>query len=159
MVFLKDWLLGIVAAALAVALAQALTPEGTVKKVGKLVGGLVLLLAVIQPLFRLDPEDLAVTAAAYSGVSPQESTQGGEEVMKTLIEQKTGAYIVDKGLALGFSCQAQVTVEEDGSGWPVPWSAVITGSWTAEQQKALSQAVAEELNIPGERQSFQEEVP
>ena len=35
MTMLKDWLLGVTAAALAVALAQALTPEGTVKKIGR----------------------------------------------------------------------------------------------------------------------------
>ena len=45
----RSWLLGVTAAALAVALAQALTPEGTVKKVGRLVGGMVLLLAVAKP--------------------------------------------------------------------------------------------------------------
>lgn len=53
--FFRDWLLGIVAAALAVALAQALTPEGAVKKVGRLLGGLILLLAVTRPLLRGEP--------------------------------------------------------------------------------------------------------
>ena len=47
---IKNWLLGITAAALAVSLAQALTPEGTVKKIGRLVGALVLLLAALRPL-------------------------------------------------------------------------------------------------------------
>ena len=155
---LKGWLLGVVATALAVALAQALTPDGTVKKVGRLVGGLVLLMAVAQPLLRLDPNQLAVAAAAYSGVEGEKEFSGGEEVLKTLIAQKAGAYIVDKGQSLGCLCQVQVTVAEDDSGWPVPWSVVMTGSWTQEQKKALS-AAAEELNIPAQRQSFQEEVP
>ena len=100
MTFLKEWLMGVVAAALAVALAQALTPEGTVKKVGRLVGGLVLLLAVVGPLGRLDPEDLAVTAAAYAPLEAEAGERSGEEVMKTLIARKAGAYIEDKGTAL-----------------------------------------------------------
>lgn len=151
--------MGVVAAALAVALAQALTPEGTVKKVGRLVGGLVLLLAVVGPLGRLDPADLAVAAAAYSTAGPEEAEQGGEEVMKTLIAQKAGAYIEDKGDALGCVCTADVEVEKDDSGWPVPWSVRICGSWTAEQKQTLSRAVAEDLAIPAERQDFQEDVP
>lgn len=151
--------MGVVAAALAVALAQALTPEGTVKKVGRLVGGLVLLLAVLGPLGRLDPEDLAVTAAAYAATDREEAEQGGEEVMKTLIARKAGAYIEDKGAALGCVCTAKVVVEEDDSGWPVPQSVQISGSWTAEQKKALSRAVAEDLAIPAERQDYQEDVP
>jgi len=87
-----------------------------------------------------------------------ETAPVGEDVLKTLIAQKVGAYIVDKGSALG--CQvsaAQVTVAEDGSGWPVPWSAEITGTWTGEQQRALRQAVEADLGIPRERQSFREE--
>ena len=155
---LKDWLLGVVATALAVALAQALTPDGTVKKVGRLVGGLVLLMAVAQPLLRLDPNQLAVAAAAYSGVEGEKEFSGGEEVLKTLIAQKAGAYIVDKGQSLGLQCEVRVGVALDGSGWPVPWEAEISGAWTAEQKKSLS-AAAEELNIPAQRQSFQEEVP
>ena len=159
MTFLKEWLMGVVAAALAVALAQALTPEGTVKKVGRLVGGLVLLLAVVGPVGRLNPEDLAVAAAAYSVTDQEEAEQGGEEVMKTLIAQKAGAYIEDKGGTLGCICTADVEVQKDDSGWPVPWSVRIRGSWTAEQRKELSRAVAEGLAIPAERQDFQEDVP
>lgn len=75
----RSWLLGVVAAALAVAMAQALTPEGAVKKVGKLVGGLVLLLAVTKPILQLDPGDLAVAAAAY-GVPEAETAAQGERM-------------------------------------------------------------------------------
>lgn len=155
--YLRTWLLGVVAAALAVALAQAMTPEGTVKKVGKLVGGLVLLLAVVRPLLTLDSGDLAVTASGYAALEPAEAVAGGEDVMKSLIAQKAGAYIVDKAAALGFVCTAGVTVEEGESGWPVPWSAEIAGTWTPQQQKALSQAIEEELDIPKERQTFKED--
>ena len=152
---IKNWLLGITAAALAVSLAQALTPEGTVKKIGRLVGALVLLLAALRPL------------AGWGGTLPgtftlpeaeaQAEWQEGEQVMKILIAQKAGAYIVDKGQSLGLRCKAEVGVALDGSGWPVPWEAETTGTWTPEQKKALSQAVEKELGIPVQRQSFREE--
>lgn len=157
MAFLREWLLGVTAAALAVALAQSLTPEGTVKKVGKLVGGLVLLLAVVRPVVRLDPAALTGLWTA-SGPQVEEAGQGGEEVMKILIAQKTGAYIVDKGQSLGCRVtEAEVTVAQDESGWPVPWSARIKGDWTAEQREELSRILEEELAIPSGRQSFQKE--
>lgn len=158
MEWFRSWLLGVVAAALAVALAQALTPEGTVKKVGKLVGGLVLLLAVARPILQLDPGDLAVTASAYAALDPQAAAQGGEDVMKTLIAQKAGAYIVDKAAQLGCVCTAAVEVETGEAGWPVPWSAQVQGSWTAEQKNQLSKALDQELDIPADRQSFKEDV-
>ena len=155
---LKDWLLGVIAAALAVALAQALTPEGAVKKVGRLVGGLVLLLAVVRPLGKLELDGLAVAAANMGSLAGTEE-RAGEKVMKTLIVEKAGAYIVDKGSALGVDCQASVTVRADETGWLVPWAVEITGDLTAEQERRLSQAVEEELSIPAQRQSFRKEVP
>ena len=158
MEFLKSWLLGVTAAALAVSLAQALTPEGTVKKVGKLVCGLVLLLAVVRPVAAVDPAALIPDWAGPGGLGQTGAGESGKEALKILIAQKTGAYIVDKGQSLGCRVtRAAVTVAEDPSGWPVPWSVVITGSWTGEGQEALERTVAEELNIPSERQSYQEE--
>lgn len=77
--------------------------------------------------------------------------------MKTLIAQKAGAYIVDKGSALGCVCAAKVTVATDDTGWPVPWQVEVSGSMTAAQQQALARAIAEDLAIPAERQSFREE--
>lgn len=154
---LREWLLGMVAAALAVALAQALTPEGTVKKVGRLIGGLVLLLAAVRPLTGLLSESREPAAEAFSPATETETVQGGMEVMKTLIAQKTGAYIVDKGQSLGLACEVRVTVAMDDSGWPVPWEAEIRGTWTPEQKEELSRVVEEELSIPAQRQSFREE--
>lgn len=151
--FLKTWLLGITAAALAVALAQALTPAGTVKKIGKLIGGLVLLLAAVRPLAELD-RDALTAARAASGQAQTETAQAGEEVLKTLIEQKTAAYIANKGAELGCQITAAVTVQDEEHGWPMPWSVEVTGCWTAEQQSALCDAICADLNIPKERQTF-----
>lgn len=157
MSFLKEWLLGVTAAALAVALAQALTPEGTAKKLLRLIGGLVLLLAVVRPLKGLAPEALPRPEDLVP--SAETAERAGEEVMKTLIAQKVGAYIVEKGSALGCPCTAQVTVAEDESGWTIPWSVQVRGQWTAKEKKELSQLIARELDIPVERQTFLEETP
>ena len=85
---LREWLLGVVAAALAVSLAQSLTPDGTVKRVGRLVGGLVLLLAVVRPLGALIPRAASLPVMAYGTMTEEEAGQGGEEVIKTLIAEK-----------------------------------------------------------------------
>ena len=157
MTALKDWLLGVTAAALAVSLAQALTPDGTVKKIGRLVGGMVLLLAAVRPLTGWEGAGLGSFSFQPDPGLVEEAAQSGEEVMKTLIAQKAGAYIVDKGQSLGFACVAEVGVTEDGSGGPGPWEATVSGTGTAQQKKALSQAMEAELGIPAQRQSFREE--
>ena len=48
--FVRAWLLGVTAAALVLALAEALAPEGAVKKVCRLAGGMALLLAAAGPV-------------------------------------------------------------------------------------------------------------
>lgn len=155
---LKDWLLSVTTAALAVALAQALTPEGAVKKIGALVGGMVLLLVMVKPVMSLDMEALTALTGDYTAQNWEENDQG-EQMMKSLIAEKTSAYIVDKGAALGLACAAAVEVEPDGSGWPVPWTAEISGSFTPEQRAALGKILEEELGIPASRQSFREVTP
>jgi len=156
---LRDWLLGVTAAALAVALAQALAPEGPVKRIGKLAGALVLLLAVLRPLVRLDAEAMARAALAWEGPGVQAQVGAGEELMDELIAERAAAYIADKGEALGCRVTAQVTVSAGEDGWSVPWSAQIAGTWTERQRRALSRALAEDLEIPEERQTFREEAP
>ena len=95
---IKSWLVGITCAAMVVALAEGLMPEGTVRKIGRLTGGLVLLLAVTRPLISLDPaaltEMLGGDVQSWSG---EEATleQANEDLMKTIIAERTGAYILD----------------------------------------------------------------
>ena len=51
MEMLQGWLLGLTAAALAVSLLTAMLPKGeTIRRIAGLAGGLILLLAVVQPL-------------------------------------------------------------------------------------------------------------
>lgn len=159
MSLLREWLLGVAAAALAVALALSLTPEGAVKKVLRLVGGLVLLLSALGPLGRLDWEALAVTAAGYGLVETGDAAQSVRDVQNQVIAEKTAAYIADKGAGLGAAVTAAVTVGPDENGWDVPWSVELTGTWTPAQQRKLAAALEEELNIPPERQSWREGEP
>ena len=58
MELLRTWVLGVTAASLVIAVGEALMPQGTVKKVGRLTGGLILVLVLLQPVARLDYGDL-----------------------------------------------------------------------------------------------------
>lgn len=158
MEFLRTWILGVTAAALAVALAQALAPEGPVKRAGRLVCGLVLVLAMVRPVLSLDPQTLADNAARMgSGIQNEsELPQADDALMKTLIAEKAGAYIVDKAGELGGTCRAEVEVRTGESGYPVPWSVTVRGSLTAVQRERLTGSIAEELAIPADRQRFEE---
>lgn len=89
--FFREWLLGVVAAALAVSVAQALTPSGTVKKVGRLVGGLVLLLAVARPLLRMDVTAWDLPVWDTEAIEVQ--TRENQKLLEDLIAGQVQAYI------------------------------------------------------------------
>ena len=158
MELIRNWLIGITAAALVVALADSLAPEGAVKKIGKLAGGLLMLVAILKPLAGLDFGTLAGALANYQfqaeGYSSALETENNR-LMKTIIEERTAAYIQDKAAGLGFVCTAEVTCKagEDGNFYPA--SVVIDGELTQEQKEALGRTIEGDLAIPRESQQYE----
>lgn len=162
MELIRGWILSVTVSAILIAAAEALMPAGTVKKVGKLTGGLILILGIVQPLVSLDYEDLydLVMALPAGAVSQQTIEERTDETMKGIIEEELSAYIVDKGKALGAVCTAQVTCEANEQGVPVPVQATVTGDLTPAQKTALSQYMDQELGLPREGQLYRtEEAP
>lgn len=155
---IRSWITGITIAAVLVALAESLSPPGAVKKAGRLVGGLVLLLAVLKPVMGLDSHALAAVLSEYQLDMPQMETSVGIEnayLMKAIIEERTGAYILDKASALGIDCRVTVTATagEDG-GYPVPDRVDIAGALTETQRGTLTRTIEADLAIPAERQTY-----
>ncbi|MCD8375637.1 MAG: stage III sporulation protein AF [Oscillospiraceae bacterium] len=156
---LREWLLGMCAAAMAVTLADCLIPEGAVKKIGRMIGGLVLMITALQPLVGLDYASISeawasyrMENAGYSQALESENTQ----LIKIIMEEQAGAYIQDKAAELGVDCTVQVTclISEDGT--PYPAQAVIQGSLTQEQRERLQQLIEGDLAIPAEGQRYEE---
>lgn len=155
---IRQWLLGMVCAAMAAALAQSLAPEGGPKRICKLAGALVLLLATVNPLLRLDEGALSRLTQDYQSALGESAGALEEEndlLYETIIEERTAAYILDKAEELGISCQAEVEYRYDQEGVPYPYRARVTGTWTQEQRQALGQVLEGELGIPPERQIFE----
>lgn len=155
---LKQWISGIVCAAMVGAAAEGVTPPGRVKKAGKLASGLLLLLAIVKPLAGLDYGVLAGALAEYrADAAGYEAALEGKNqiVLKTVIEERTGAYISDKAQALGMECTAQVTYDYGPDGETRPEAVVVRGKFTPDQQAGLSRALEGELGIPAENQRFE----
>ena len=154
---IRQWLVGITCAAMIAALAEGLAPPGAVRKIGRFTGGLVLLIAVLKPVAAVDGQTLSRALAEYRldlsayGAQLEEENRG---LMKSIIEEQTAAYIVDKAASMGLSCQ--VRVEAGGSGeWPIPWRVTITGDLDGEAREALTRRIQEDFAIPAERQFYE----
>ena len=146
----RSWLLGMTCAAMVMALAESLIHEGRMRKICRLAGGLVMVLAAVSPILRLDlaslegwPADLSAAGGEYAAALER----GNDFLYETIIAEQTAAYISDKAAELGVDCTAEVAVAPDADGTPVPASAVLRGSWTNGQRQDLTDLLERDLGL------------
>lgn len=153
---LRTYLLGIVAAAMAVTAASALLREGSLRRAVQLAGSVVLILVVLGPLLR---ESLDAFGAYLAEIEMEEDAlRSGIEVENTdiltrIICRKTEAYILDKATAMGAEVEVAVTMEQ-GEHYPYPYAVTVEGALTDAQRERLSEDMELSLAIPKERQVF-----
>ena len=152
------WLIGITCAALVLAIAESLTPAGSIRRIGKLAGALVMLFAAISPIVRVeytagqkDMTDLKKTKEEYEQVL----TERNNQFYLAVIEQNIAAYILDKAKAIGVTCRAEVVLAEDGTGDIYPSEVYLYGTWSDDQCTELSNILYRDLGIEAEKQFFE----
>lgn len=155
---LREWLLGITCAAMLLALAEQLVPEGGIKRVLRLAGGLLLILMAVNPIVKLDTRELESIVREFDvqvRVADEELEAANDFLYESIIEERTAAYILDKAEKLGITCRVSVFVAWDGE-IPKPHAARIYGTWTETQREALSRIMETELGIIPSMQHFEE---
>ncbi len=156
--FLNRWLTGITAVSILLALADHLMPKGSVKRIGKFAGGLLLILVIINPVLSVDTKLLAGTLATYrfeleNSNSSIEVTN--DRLKKIIIEDRTGAYIRDRAAQLGIDCSVAVKCHVNKLDQLYPKSVVVYGEMTQEQQEELARIIEAEIAISPEMQRFE----
>jgi len=157
--FLQSWARGLVSASVLAALSQQLTGKSPQKKVVEFICGVVMLAILLSPVLRADRLAFSGALSRYHR-TVAELTEDVEEqenqLLRTYIEQKSGAYILDEAEALGIE-EMEVTVRTKWKeeSW-IPWEARLKGCFEAEQRARLAALIETELGIPGERQIWNE---
>ena len=152
--------MAVIAVSLLCAVADALMPPGAVRRVGKLVCGLVLLGAVLSPIAGLDVEGGQRWLEGYlDSVQNREDEleKTVESQMKGIIEQEYAAYIVDKAAELGWNCTARVECRLSEDGLYLPVRAETAGPLSWDARTRLSRIIAEDLGISEDRITIKEE--
>lgn len=148
---LRSWLTGIVAAAVLISVANSMIQKGALRSIVRFTGGIALMLVIFQPLLRIQPQDLTFGFARWeTEIQDQQEayTEENEKLLRTIIQEKTEAYISDKADELGVSCVPSVKVEGDQP--PCPVAVTLTGAYSEE----LSDCIAQDLGIPREKQTW-----
>lgn len=156
MELLRTWILTVTVSAMVIAGADALMPEGAVKRVGKLTGGLILVLGLLQPLADWDYQDLydLVNSLPAGAVTQETLTEEGADPLEGFIEEELAAYIAEKGASLGCPCTARVDCIPDENGLPLPCRVEVTGAFSPDQKEALQTYITQELGIGREYQQY-----
>lgn len=144
---MKGYLLGIVAAAFLVSLLNALGGTGAGLGTRKLVGGMLLTLAVFRPLGKLDltiPELEEFRFYAEAAVSA--GLEQADELRRQRITESCGAYILSKAEDLGLAVETEVTVGEEG----YPESAIVRAAASPGERQELTGIIVRELGIEKE---------
>lgn len=155
---LKEWIMGITCVSVLLAAAQCLMPEGTVRKIGNLAGGLLLLLGLAAPITKLDMEGLSLALTKYRVMETDSAALlelENTRLLKKVIEEQTAAYILDKAAEIGVECTAEVSYEYSDTGEAYPVAVTIWGDLTDEEERKLSRIIESDLAILRENQIYE----
>ena len=154
----REWLLGVLCAAVAAALVEHLAPEKAVGSICRMAGGILLLIAVVRPILHVDMGTFAAAVVpTWSEIT--DSQMAGEDLalIKNIIGEETGAYILDKAESLGIPCTQVVVTCDTKDNVPYPSAVQIFGPLGEEQRCTLSRVIESELAIPEQRQTYESE--
>lgn len=146
----RGWITSVVMVTMLLSVAQTLIPDGKIRKVFSFSGGLVLMVALLQPILELKPGMTEFRAEDYEEVlweRQEELRQVAGAEWEAIIEQEIAAYISDKADALGtdVSVRIQAEMEVDGT-------LVLRAELSGQPSEQLAAHLEEELGIPRERQ-------
>lgn len=147
MAAIRQWLLGTAACALLVSAAAQICPEGTLRKLVRFTGALLLLLTMLRPLAGLTLPGLAWNAERYrKAVAETERALASERenALRRGIAAQWEAYIEDKAKGMGADVKAEAELGEDGA----PARVTLRGTYSAAVEAFLSS----ELGIAKEKQ-------
>ena len=154
--FASEWVRAIAGAALICAAATAITPRGKVKGVLKLVCGIVLIIAMINPLVNHDLPTMSLDISDYRKQADEiigSAEEKQNNLSRTIIENELEAYILDKAQSLDISLDSvEVLAKWSEEGCWYPYEVKLSADITQMEQNLISNSIEAELGVEKERQ-------
>ena len=149
---LRQWVLGLTGASILSAVALSLTQKGRVRAVTQVTCGALLTICLISPVMEFDFTSYAQSLLRYRAGREDSAAllrDTNDALSKVIIEERCGAYILDKAQVMGLSVSAaSVTVKRGDGDYYYPAAAQITGGEKADDR--LLALIEAELGIPRE---------
>lgn len=153
---LKQYLLSITAAALLFSFSSELLTSGKWKKISGLLGSIILILAIVSPIFSLDTDDLTRSISKFLLETEMEQTGieiNSRELQSILIKENIQTYIQDRAMAMGIKLQVDVRMRDDGQ-FPIPDFVALHGAISTDEKEKMIRFISGDLGIPEDKQEW-----
>lgn len=150
---LHEWMIHIISAMLLISVVQHLVPEGSLQKVFSLISGLVLLVAMLQPIPMIKELDWDSKIKRYQQefeAKKEEFESASKETLSEEIKKQTEQVIEQKAEMYGSPVKALVETTVNEQGIPMPTEVRIQG----EYQEQLSCWIESALEISVNKQKW-----
>ena len=134
-------------------LSSLLDKKGSAHALLKLVGGLYLTFTIISPIGKFDLDILDDITMPYWDEGKRIAAQGqstSQEELRSIIKQRSEAYILDKATSYQAQLTVEVTLSQDKI--PAPTGAFLQGSISPYAKSAMQQWIQDTIGIPKETQ-------
>ena len=155
MVQLREYVLGIIAAAVICGIVLCFAEKSREGPLLKLICGLVLVFSLVEPVLNISAGDwqaLGINFEAEARDAAEKGRSQGESKVRILIKQETEAYIMDKARKMDLDIQVDVTLSDQNL--PAPEAVTIRGTLPPYGRAKLSRILTDELGIPKENQTW-----
>ena len=152
---ISKWILGLTGAAVVCAAATELCPKGRVKTAVRAISGLIMAMALLSPIAKMDFAGYSLSMELYrerAGDIISQAEENTKNLSRRSIEDQCRAYILDKAKLVGAEiADASVTLRWSGEEecW-YPVGAAISGQYN----ERLASYIEAELGISKTEQSW-----
>ena len=149
----RQYVLSLTAAALLGGILLSCVPEGSGRKILRLVCGILLTVTALKPLGQLRLPNLDAMSGEYRQQA-EAAVAVGQEMAR--LETREGirnaleAYILDKAAELGVDVTPEVFSDESG----IPVSVRLEGDVSSGMRQKIQTIITNDLGIPGEAQEW-----
>ena len=150
---MRTWLLGVVFAAFAAGLANELIPKVRERALVRMVGGLLMVLALLRPLGTLKWETVSIPAMNFADQA-ENYRREQENALSAIIAERLETYIWDKATELGIECSVQIEMSCGKSAIPTAETVEVGAGY----DPVLAAWLEEVVGIPAEKQIWLEEI-
>ena len=150
---IREYLLGVIAAAIICAVVSQISGKGSFLAAAiKLITGAFMLVVLISPIkhIQIRPANLFSDISLQADEITAAAAETTQESMASIIKEQTRAYILDKADQYGAALTVDVTLSD--ADIPTPISVKISGKVSPYTKKMLSGIIANDLGIATEAQ-------